>query len=199
MQNNISLETSEMALNNCYYFAFGSNLLKERIHLDTECQFKFKCIAKLENWRLTFKKCGDGWRGGSANIFQNEGHCVWGVVWETDNKGMQKLDKQEAVDEGIHERIQVEVKSPEGEKVCTSSFYYIFKIFPTKQIMCHSYRMVDMEDIFCPPSPHYKDVILRGVKQNKLPENYLLKLQDFPDNGFRGKIQTYDALCLTLE
>ena len=35
------------------YFAFGSNLLTERIHINNPSA-RFKCVAKLDDYKLTF-------------------------------------------------------------------------------------------------------------------------------------------------
>ena len=49
-----------------------------------------------------------------------------------------------------------------------------------------------------PPSPHYKDVILRGAAQNLLPAHYLHFLQRIPDNGFQGDVAVYNEVIKLL-
>ena len=38
------------------------------------------------------------------------------------------------------------------------------------------------------PSPIYKQVIVHGAKENKLPPHYIQKLENIEDNGYGGKI-----------
>ena len=46
----------------------------------------------------------------------------------------------------------------------------------------------------CPPSPHYKDVIVRGARQNRLPAHYLRFLDTIQDNGFQGDVLLYNKV-----
>ena len=48
------------------------------------------------------------------------------------------------------------------------------------------------------PSPHYKDVILRGATQNLLPTHYLHLLQRIHDNGFQGDVAVYNEVMKLL-
>lgn len=38
------------------------------------------------------------------------------------------------------------------------------------------------------PSKVYKDVIIRGAKENKLPPEYISFLENIPDNGYDGEV-----------
>ena len=49
-----------------------------------------------------------------------------------------------------------------------------------------------------PPSPHYKDIIIRGAQQNQLPENYLHFLKSIRDNGFQGDLTVYNDVIKLL-
>ena len=106
-----------MALPKIFYFAFGSNLLKERILINKTTKFTFKCIGKLNNWRLTFCEAGGSWGGGSADIQPQEGCHIWGVAWEIDTEGVKELDLQEGVEKGLYEAIHVDIETLTGEKV----------------------------------------------------------------------------------
>ena len=150
------------------------------MHLDTECHFEFKFIAKLENWTLTFANYSDSWRGGAGNILEKDGDHVWGVVWETDQDRKDKLDEQEKISTGLYENIQLKLKTQRDQT-----------------FMCGSYRMVNPNNTLVLPSPHYKDVIIREAMQHKLPQDYISQLKNIADNRFDGTVQLYEALGLS--
>ena len=89
------------------YFAFGSNLLTERIHINNPSAV-FKSIAKLSNHKLDFTYFSQRWKGAAATIVPDAGAEVWGVLWELDMKHLETLDKQESVPT-IYNRKSVEV------------------------------------------------------------------------------------------
>lgn len=49
------------------------------------------------------------------------------------------------------------------------------------------------------PSPMYLDVIIRGAKQNKLPEEYIRSLESTPANGKHEDIDLYTDIIRQLE
>ncbi|KAJ8041273.1 Gamma-glutamylcyclotransferase [Holothuria leucospilota] len=79
------------------YFSFGSNLNSIRIHLDNPSAVKIG-VGKLKDYKLFFcsKKNRQGdpmWTGGTANIIENAGEEVWGVVWNIDMEAKSNLDR----------------------------------------------------------------------------------------------------------
>ncbi|CAI9568367.1 unnamed protein product [Staurois parvus] len=107
---------------NCfYYFAYGSNLLKERILLDNPSA-SFHSIALLKDFRLAFGSHKGNrnkrWHGGVATVVDSQGDEVWGVVWKMDISCLDSLDIQEGVAGGIYQPIEINVQTPEGELVC---------------------------------------------------------------------------------
>nr|XP_021503746.1 gamma-glutamylcyclotransferase isoform X1 [Meriones unguiculatus] len=167
------------------YFAYGSNLLTERIHLRNPSAV-FCCVARLQvsarcarDWRVSqdFKldfgnfqgKTSERWHGGIATIFQSPGDEVWGVVWKMNKSNISSLDEQEGVKSGVYVVIEIKVSSQEG-----------------KEITCRSYLMTNYES--APPSPQYKKVICMGAKENGLPLEYQEKLKAIEPNDYKGKI-----------
>ncbi|XP_055203257.1 gamma-glutamylcyclotransferase isoform X1 [Gorilla gorilla gorilla] len=124
------------------YFAYGSNLLTERIHLRNPSA-AFFCVARLQDFKLDFGnsqgKTSQTWHGGIATIFQSPGDEVWGVVWKMNKSNLNSLDEQEGVKSGMYVVIEVKVATQEG-----------------KEITCRSYLMTNYES--APPSPQYKKV-----------------------------------------
>ncbi|KAM6202335.1 gamma-glutamylcyclotransferase [Rhynchocyon petersi] len=154
------------------YFAYGSNLLTERIHLQNSSAV-FCCVACLQDFKLDFGnpkgKESPTWHGGIATIFRSPGDEVWGVIWKIHRSNLSSLDKQEGVSSGMYDPIEVTVYTQEK-----------------KEITCRSYQMNDYESV--PPSPQYKAVICMGAKENGLPPEYQKKLKAIEPNDFEGKL-----------
>ncbi|XP_042222221.1 gamma-glutamylcyclotransferase-like [Homarus americanus] len=83
---------TRMASRNCFlYFAYGSNLLKERIHINNPSA-KMIDIGKLWGYRLDFNYFSQRWQGSAATIVEDPGNHLYGVLWEIGNEDMAKLD-----------------------------------------------------------------------------------------------------------
>ncbi|KAJ8395767.1 hypothetical protein AAFF_G00028140 [Aldrovandia affinis] len=151
------------------YFAFGSNLLKERLQLRNPSA-TFQCIGRLKDYHLKFGFHGEQitnrWHGGVATIEESLGKDVWGVIWEMSNDNLDSLDKQEGVGVGIYHPIEVKVTTEEGE------------------ILCRTYQMNDFKANI--PSPQYMQVMCLGAKQNGLPLDYLRMLETMETNDYSG-------------
>ncbi|XP_004453258.1 gamma-glutamylcyclotransferase [Dasypus novemcinctus] len=154
------------------YFAYGSNLLTERIHLRNPSA-AFCCVARLQDFKLDFGnsqgKISDTWHGGIATIFQSPGDEVWGVIWKMNKSNLISLDEQEGVVSGTYDPIEVTVHTREG-----------------KEITCRSYQMKNYVSV--PPSPQYKKVICMGAEENGLPLEYQKKLKAIEPNDYKGKV-----------
>ncbi|XP_007535461.1 gamma-glutamylcyclotransferase [Erinaceus europaeus] len=154
------------------YFAYGSNLLTQRVRLRNPSA-AFRCVARLPDFKLDFGnskgKTSETWHGGIATVFQSPGDEVWGVVWTMDKSNLSSLDKQEGVESRTYDPIRVTVYTQEGDAVT-----------------CRSYQMRHYES--APPSPQYKKVICLGARENNLPLDYQKKLNAIEPNNFRGKL-----------
>merc|ERR1712083_609786 len=78
------------------YFAFGSNLLRERLHISNPSAV-FKAIARLPAHRLEFNYFSRRWQGAAATIVEADNEEVWGVLWELSIEHLTTLDAQEGV------------------------------------------------------------------------------------------------------
>lgn len=152
------------------YFAYGSNLLKERLRLHNPTAV-YVCVARLEDFFFHYCGFGNRWQGGMGAIHKQPGSRVWGVVWQLDESDKEHLDHQER----WYTPIDVDVISMEN-----------------KVYHCRTYFLEPME--LNPPSPHYKDVIMTGAKQHNLPAEYIKYLESFQDNGYKGEIRTYNQV-----
>lgn len=72
------------------YFAYGSNLLEQRIHIKNPSAERAG-IAKLDNYRLDFNTYSNKWKGAVATITKKEGGHVWGALWTLNKEHMETL------------------------------------------------------------------------------------------------------------
>eukprot|EP00095_Tigriopus_kingsejongensis_P001900 maker-scaffold287_size221780-snap-gene-1.25 protein:Tk01900 transcript:maker-scaffold287_size221780-snap-gene-1.25-mRNA-1 annotation:"hypothetical protein CAPTEDRAFT_224905" len=158
------------------YFAFGSNLLTKRIHIQNPSAIAVG-RALLKDYELDFRLPSKRWHGCAATIIPSPGQRVWGVLWELKNEDLASLDNQEGVALNLYERIQVKVKlNGTGEDITPFTYKVREEMMTSKS-----------EDRR--PSKVYKGVILAGAEENKLPEDYCDELKAIVDNGYDGPVE----------
>ncbi|KAG9476096.1 gamma-glutamylcyclotransferase [Eleutherodactylus coqui] len=164
-------------LGSFYYFAYGSNLLKERLLLDNPSA-SFHAVAVLQDFRLAFGNHKGNqntrWHGGVATVVESEGDDVWGVIWRMDTSCLDSLDIQEGVASGIYQPIEISVHTA-GEV-----------------LVCRCYKM--NRCVYGLTSPQYKQVLCMGAKQNDLPLDYQKMLGELETNNYSGPIAIMDKL-----
>uniref|UniRef100_A0A669CDE1 Gamma-glutamylcyclotransferase b n=2 Tax=Oreochromis TaxID=8139 RepID=A0A669CDE1_ORENI len=125
------------------YFAYGSNLLKERLQLKNPSA-TVHCVARLKDYKLVFGNhkglASDRWHGGVATIEHSPGDEVWGVVWRMNVSDLESLDSQENVTLGAYSPVELSVKT-KGQ-----------------DLNCRTYIMNSC--VYAPPSPQYLKVRL---------------------------------------
>lgn len=151
-----------------FYFSYGSNLLKERIHVGVS-EAVFISIGVLNNFELSFFDDSKRWKGALASIEPKEGSRVFGCIWRVPYSLLDALDIQET---GYH-RLMIQVLS-------YSSMHRTFN--------CLTYQYSNTNRVVAAPSPHYKEVIIAGAVEHKLPNEYIERLLVIPTNGFNGTI-----------
>jgi gamma-glutamylcyclotransferase len=114
-----------------YYFAFGSNLLTKRIHVQNKSAVRVS-NGILKNFKLEF---GDFdldkrifspiWQGSPATIIQEQDSHVCGVVWKINNEDLKSLDKQEGVDNQIYKPLEVQIFVEKLQKTITCRTYQL--------------------------------------------------------------------------
>lgn len=156
------------------YFAYGSNLLRERLQLLNPSAV-FKQVVKLENYKLVFGFSSLRWKGHVASIKESFGHTVWGVMYELNHSDLENLDRQEGVKKEIYKPIYVQVKD---------NFNNLYQ--------CRTYQLISQNTGL--PSPKYKDIMIRGAKQHQLPSEYIKTLTVMCDNGSTEEIPIYNEL-----
>ena len=141
------------------YFAYGSNLLHERLRARVET-IRVVTTATLKGHRLMFHKIGDDGSGKCDAYFTGDtSDLVHGVVYELDPAGKSVLDRIEGVGSG-YEVKQIQVES-EGQLL--SVFTYVVQA---------AYMNAEMK-----PFHWYKHFVVAGAKQNGFPEEYIASLE----------------------
>ncbi|KAL2080655.1 hypothetical protein ACEWY4_024448 [Coilia grayii] len=155
------------------YFAYGSNLLKERLQLKNPSA-TFYSTGRLKDYILRFGLWGERvqcqWNGGVATIEERPDAEVWGVVWRLSNDNLASLDKQEEV----YIPLEVAVETESG------------------LLVCRTYQMNSFSA--CLPSTQYKQVLCLGAQQNGLPLQYIKTLQDIETNNYSGPSSIMDEI-----
>ncbi|KAB5532783.1 hypothetical protein PHYPO_G00124200 [Pangasianodon hypophthalmus] len=164
------------------YFAYGSNMLKERLQLKNPSA-TVQCVAKLQDYKLVFGNhkgvVSKHWRGGVASIEPSGRDSVWGVVWRINTAHLTNLDRQEGVRSGVY--------SPASVKVSCQGHTFT----------CRTYIMNSR--VQAPPSPHYLKVIMMGAEQNGLPKAYQDKLNSTETNKYDGPLPMMDKVYAALK
>ncbi|XP_052768949.1 gamma-glutamylcyclotransferase-like [Mya arenaria] len=169
-----------------YYFAFGSNLLKECFQLANPSAI-FISTAKLKDHALAFNSIGMDtrsslWKGGAATIVDRPEQEVWGCVWRLDTKHRESLDKQEF----CYRVKDVDVVTPDNAKFTCITYFLPDHYF-------------DLKEFDHRPSPMYLDVIIRGARQHKLPDTYLQALESIEHNGHHdNELEIYVSILKLL-
>ncbi|XP_058130618.1 gamma-glutamylcyclotransferase-like isoform X1 [Anopheles ziemanni] len=163
-----------------YYFAFGSNLLAKRIHIQNPTAVR-KGYGYLKDYSLDFFHYAARWRGAPATIVEQKGEEVWGAIWEIDNSNLADLDRQEGVHNSVYKPLTLPVVLPGGDT-----------------LECRVYQLVKNPCCLAPdadrpyerqPSKTYMNIIINGAKETGLPEDYIALLKRIKHNGNTGDPQ----------
>jgi len=139
------------------YFAYGSNMLLERLRERVPSAIIHK-KAKLQGYTLTWCKTGkDG--SGKCSIVNTskEQDYVWGVLYEIDSAEKINLDRIEGLGYGYDETI---IQLEFNKEIIKAVTYIATNINPCLK-----------------PYRWYKDFVIQGARQNKLSKNYIALLK----------------------
>jgi len=138
-----------------YYFSYGSNMSSKRLLNRIPSASKLS-TAILRKHELKFHKIGrkDSSAKCDAKETGNPEHFVLGVVFDISESDKQKLDKKEGLGYGYEEKIVI-VELHDGMEIEAFS-YYATHIDPELK-----------------PFHWYKEHVVRGARENELPEEYI--------------------------
>jgi gamma-glutamylcyclotransferase (GGCT)/AIG2-like uncharacterized protein YtfP len=147
------LESVLFLLDGRYYFAYGSNLLREQ--MDFRCP-KSKPIASgyIDGFRFVYDGSYGVRNGAVANIIPDKCCRVWGAVYRLTVGDEKRLDIFEECYPPFYDKISVEVVLNNGGKI--KAFTYIKKPEPVGL-----------------PSLDYQEIVVKGAREWELPESYI--------------------------
>jgi gamma-glutamylcyclotransferase (GGCT)/AIG2-like uncharacterized protein YtfP len=137
------------------YFAYGSNMLTERI-TERLGLVRNVGVGTLRNHRLVFNRMGSYLPGGVASVVPRSKSIVLGVIWKIDAEQLSILDKIE--DPSAYRRETINVDITRGES-----------------IDCVTY--VSIPQGYCPPSVEYLSYLVRGAEEHNFPDKYVRNLK----------------------
>ena len=148
-------------MNTFLYFAYGSNMSERRLTVQKRApSAKVIGPAVLKNYCLTFHKCSsDG--SGKCTIEKSESDKVYGVVFKIKLKDECQLDKEEgARGNGGYKKVTFKIEMCDA----TGSKYKDVKTY-----------IANKDYINCTLKPYtwYKQHVLVGAIENKLPSSYI--------------------------
>ena len=141
------------------YFAFGSNMLEERMRNRCPSALTIKEIGLVANYRLVFNRKGDYENGGVASIVSESGVSVYGAIYAISKDEMESLDKIESPNGDAYFRKEIEVETIYNQTL--SCFTYV--AYPQGQ------------NFF--PTKKYLNWIIEGAENIGLPESYINSLK----------------------
>jgi gamma-glutamylcyclotransferase (GGCT)/AIG2-like uncharacterized protein YtfP len=149
------------------YFAYGSNLDPDQMR--SRCpDHQVVGLAALREHRLTFPLYSNRWGGGVASVQLHHGETVWGVLHELIEKDLEALDGFEGFrgtgdQHNVYDRdqITVELVRPDDGSIPRRVRAGIYVARPSNP---------------SPPSRRYLDVLVKGARHHRLPEEYIAKL-----------------------
>ncbi|KAH8862691.1 Gamma-glutamylcyclotransferase [Schistosoma japonicum] len=155
-----------------HYFAYGSNLLKERIQLSNKSA-QFVGVGFIEDYTLSFGGFSNNWFGATATIKPSPSEYVLGTVWKLCISDLHTLDLQESAPV-LYSPVEIPVTLVSEN---------------LSMINCRTYMLNSCEP--GDPSPYYLDIILRGAVQSQLPQSYIDRLKKIKHNGYFGGCNLY--------
>jgi len=139
------------------YFAYGSNL--DLPQMKRRCPSS-KLISKgsLSGYRLTFNRFSSGWGGGVADVIQDQGSKVWGLVFELSDTDLERLDRYEGYHKdwtNLYERWKAVIDTHNGQ-ICDVWVYTVVE-----------------KQKFVKPTPEYLQIIKDAAVKWNFPKAYL--------------------------
>jgi len=155
------------------YFAYGSNMSIRRLR-ERAPSARFIAVCTLTKHELKFHKASEDGSGKcDAAETGNNDNSVTGVVFEIRESEKIDLDRKEGLGFGYEERV-VEVTSTEGG-VLQATMYYAKKLDPSLK-----------------PYYWYKEHVLKGAKENGLPEHYIQSIESI-ESGADPKQERHET------
>ena len=143
-----------MTSDNTWYFAYGSNLLRQQM-IERTGSLPESHTACLKDFRFVFRKLG--LNEVYADIVPSSGSTVRGVVYLCSNQALMQLDFFEGVAADCYRRILVQVATDDGQ--------------PLWAVAYRGGRAFSDEE--GKPSQDYLNRVLCGAREHQLEKDYI--------------------------
>lgn len=141
-----------------YYFAYGRNLLVDELRRRCEVFAHTERLARLPDHQLLFNKLSSKDGSGKANVEPAPGKEVWGVCYEVDEGALGRLKRKEGDGYELEDQnIMI------GDPDCQRPAPVKARVFVARK------EAIGAEE----PSTEYRDAVLRGMRQRRLPAAYI--------------------------
>jgi len=163
------------------YFAYGSNMLTER--LVRRCPSAVPVgPAVARGYRLRFAKTGrDG--SGKATLVRDPAQRVHGVLFTIETRDLEALHRAEGVGIGYDYQQSFRVTGPDSSNILASTYIGVGNAY----------------DDNLKPFDWYRALVLAGATHHRLPDDYLDQIRGIvaepdPDKTRAGRIEALDIL-----
>ncbi len=137
------------------YFAYGSNMLTERI-TDRLGPVEKTGLGILRNHQLVFNRLGTYLPGGVASVVPRLGSDVLGVIWKIDAVQLKTLDIIEDPEAYSRETVGVDLEH-------------------NNSVECLTY--ISLAQGYHPPSEEYLSYLIQGAEEHGFPARYVRNLK----------------------
>jgi gamma-glutamylcyclotransferase len=138
-------------------FAYGSNMAASEMKAFCPLH-RFLGPARLDGFRVEFRRRSRRWGGGAADIVEAPGESVWGALYEVPDGELERLDAKEGAGFAYRRR-RVEVSL--GGESCAAE----------------AYEVIDKEPEEVAPTSAYAELLLAGARQRELPAAYVAEIE----------------------
>lgn len=148
------------------YFAYGSNMLEERLQAPNRVpDAKFLSTASVRGYELLFHKRSDD-RSGKCNMVKtgSEEDTVHGVVFEVPDNQLETLNRAEGLGHGYNHNYNIPIRLADGTKM---------------NMLAYVADPSAIDDALT-PYEWYRKLVVAGAEQHRLPEHYINDLRAVP-------------------
>jgi gamma-glutamylcyclotransferase (GGCT)/AIG2-like uncharacterized protein YtfP len=127
------------------YFAYGSHMA--RAEIESFCpDARFLGRARLDGYRLEFRRRSIRWGGGAADIVPAPGESVWGALYELPDGALERLDAKEGAGFAYRRR---DVRVSCGDEIVAAT----------------AYEVIDKEAEQVEPTAEYLELLRAGARE----------------------------------
>lgn len=130
-------------------FAYGTNMAASE--MTAFCpQSRFLGPARLDGFRVEFRRRSRRWGGGAADIVEASGESVWGALYEVEERELDRLDEKEGAGMAYRRRI-------------------VTVFHDRRECVAQAYEVIEKEAVEVPPTLEYLALLEGGARDRGLP------------------------------